>query len=124
MPRNRKHSKQRQHKNPESKGLIASITGMRLTLVIGVLIAILAFLLFRIGDAFWPAWMFDYRNPLSALVGFLAIFLALASPILVSANSDPRSLSGPGDYWIESGPNPESFSDSAGGDSGGDGGSE
>ena len=124
MSRNRKHSKQRQRKKPESKRLIVRTTRKRLTLVIGVLIIILAFLLFKIGNAFWPAWMLDYRNPLIALVGFLAIFLAFASPIIVSANSDPHSLSGPGDYWIESGPYPDSFSDSGGADGSGDGGSE
>lgn len=124
MPRNRKHSKQSQRKNPESKGLIARTTRKRLALVIGILVVILVFLFFKIGDVLWPAWMFDYRNPLIALVGFLAIFLAFASPIIVSVNSDPRPLSGPGDYWVETGPNPDSFSDSGGGDAGGDGGSE
>lgn len=95
-----------------------------MALAIGVLIIILAFLFFKIGDVFWPAWMLDYRNPFIALVGFLAIFLAFASPIIVSVNSDPRPLSGPGDYWVEAGPHPASFSDSGGGDAGGDGGDE
>ena len=92
--------------------------------MIGILIVILVFLFFKIGDVFWPVWMFDYRNPLIALTGFLAIFLSFASPIIVSANSDPRPLSGPGDSWVEAGPYPESFSDSGGEDGGDDGGSE
>jgi len=92
--------------------------------VIGVLGVILAFLFFKIGDVFWPTWLLDTRNPLIALVGFLSIFLAFASPIIVSVNSDPRPLSGPGDYWVETGPHPDSFSDSGGGDGGGDGDSE
>lgn|GEM_PF-2210931 len=125
MSRNRKHSKQKsQHKNPESKGLIVRTTRKRLALVIGVLGVILAFLFFKIGDVFWPTWLLDTRNPLIALVGFLSIFLAFASPIIVSVNSDPRPLSGPGDYWVETGPHPDSFSDSGGGDGGGDGDSE
>ncbi|MCG2784378.1 MAG: hypothetical protein L6461_04660 [Anaerolineae bacterium] len=95
-----------------------------MTLVIGVLIATLAFLFFKIGGIFWPAWMLGYRNPLIALTGFLAIFLAFASPIIVNANSDPRPLSGTGDYWIEAGPHPDSLSDSSGGDGGDDGGGE
>ena len=120
MPRNQKHSKQRRRKTLESKGLVVRTTRKRLTLVIGVLIVVLAFLFFKIGGIFWPTWMLAYRNPLIALAGFLAIFLAFASPIIVSANSDPRPLSGPGDYGIEAGLYPESFSDSDGDDGGGE----
>lgn len=121
MSRNPKHSKHRQRKNTENKGLIARITRKRLALVIGSMIAILAVLLFKIGDIFWPAWLFDLRAPLMALTAFLILFLLFAAPVIVGFSSDPRPLSGPGDYWIDAGPHSDSFFDSGGGDAGGDG---
>jgi hypothetical protein len=96
MSKNRKHLKQRHPKEPKSKKKIAQITKERLILVISILIAILAVLFFKAGNALWPTWMIEYRKLLIALILFPVIFLTLMSPVIIEANSDPRPLSGPG----------------------------
>jgi hypothetical protein len=65
-------------------------------LVIGMLIAILTVLILRIGGHFGPILLMDFRKPTIALISYIIIFLALISPIIVEAVSNPCPLSGPG----------------------------
>jgi hypothetical protein len=72
------------------------MTRRRLILVIGLLFGIVLLLAFKVGISFWPFWLVDYRTPIIASILFVALFLALLSPVIIEFNSDPRPLSGPG----------------------------
>jgi len=78
------------------KERIAKATRRGLIIVLSILIALLGFLLFKIGGNHWPAWMVDLRTLFMAIIGFLVIFISLMSPIMIEVNSNPRTLSGPG----------------------------
>ncbi len=71
-------------------------TKRRLILVIGVLAAVLALLIFRAGAAWWPAWLVNSRVLIMGILGFLVLFLGLLSPIIIEVSRNPRTLSGPG----------------------------
>lgn len=79
-----------------SKERIAKATRRGLIYVLATLIALLGFLLFKIGISHWPAWMLDLRTLFMAIITFLIIFVSLMSPIMIEVNSNPRTLSGPG----------------------------
>lgn len=91
MPRIRKH----RQKNKDREQ-IAETTRWRLYLSITFLSAICFFLLFRVGEGFWPLWVIDYRKQIMGVVLLILVFLTLLSPLIVEVNSNPRTLSGPG----------------------------
>ncbi len=97
MSTNRKHRKH-QHLNIfDSKKRSARITRRILVLSIGILLVILAGLIFKFLGSYWPAWLVENRTLFIGILAFLAIFLGLLSPLLVEVNRNFRSLSGPGD---------------------------
>ncbi len=87
---------QRRSKERESRNQIAQTVKQRLVLLISFLLAILLGMIFRVGEALWPLWMVEYRLRIVAILLLAVIFLILLSPIIVEANSNTRTLSGPG----------------------------
>ena len=86
----------RDHRDRRMAQRIAEKTKVYLVLTILLLISIALLLVFRIGEALWPAWMVAYRTQLIGfdLLGVLTVICLF--PIIVEANSKPRHLSGPG----------------------------
>ena len=99
----KKHRHSRKH---EDKKKIARITKRRLILVIGILAAVLALFIFRVGAAWWPVWLADYRMLIIGILAFLVIFLGLLSPIIMEVTGNPRTLSGPGKSPYQGGGEP------------------
>ena len=93
MPKIGKHRKDR-----EARERMALTVKKRLALLIAVLLAIVLILTFRVGNAWWPAWLSEYRVLLRGVLLFSVVLVFLLSPIIVEANSNPRTLSGPGKW--------------------------
>lgn len=79
-----------------SRKQIALTVKRRLALLGGGLILILLVLLLGIGEAWWPTWVAKHRTQVEGIIVLAVVVLALASPILVEASSNTRTLSGPG----------------------------
>ncbi len=88
--------KRKQHKVPEVKQRIARITKRRLAIFIAILAIILAFLIFKPGYDYWPAWLIASWGAIIAILGFATVLIIVMSQIIVVTESDPRPLSGPG----------------------------
>ena len=86
----------RRFKELESRNQIARTMKQRLVLVIVILLVILLVLIFRVGDVLWLGWMIAYRKQIIGLILFITLFLFFLSPIIIEANTNPRTLSGPG----------------------------
>ena len=71
-------------------------TKLRLGLALTLLFAPMTILIFRLGQAFWPTWLTDYRKLIIGILLVAVIFLALMSPVIIEESSNPRALSGPG----------------------------
>ena len=74
----------------------ARFVKQRLVFLISSLIAIIAILIFRVGQTLWPLWLVEYRSRIIALLLFALIFAILLSPIIIEFSRNPRALSGPG----------------------------
>jgi predicted RND superfamily exporter protein len=99
MFRHRKHLNHEhteEAEEPEDKKQIAKVTKRWLSLLISILTAILAFLSFRIGELWWPAWLSDCRGIFIGVILVILIFSTFMAPVIIEATSDPRPLSGPG----------------------------
>jgi hypothetical protein len=104
MTNKRRHLKQRITTALESRKRIARATKRWLIFVITLLAIFIMTLWFKVGEAWWPAWLIDYRKLFLALVVFLLITVSLMSPVIIEANSNPQPFSGPGknpytDHW-------------------------
>lgn len=75
---------------------IARAVKQRLILLISLLSATIIAMIFRLGEAWWPLWMVEYRSRIVALLLFALIFAILLSPIIIEYSKNPRALSGPG----------------------------
>ncbi|HEY9529337.1 MAG TPA: hypothetical protein VIR02_19760 [Anaerolineales bacterium] len=75
---------------------IARAVKLRLTILIGVLIAILLTLLLGIGEGSWPMWVLVHRSQIAGVLVLAVVVLILASPIIMEATINTRTLSGPG----------------------------
>jgi hypothetical protein len=83
-------------KNREARRQIARTVKRRLSLLIGLLTAILLVLVFKLADVWWPAWMIGHRTQIEGIILLVIILLLLLSPLIIEADSDPRPLDGPG----------------------------
>src|SRR5512133_2110092 len=88
--------KRRSLRDHEARKQFARTTKRRLALLIGCLSAILLLLLLGTGEAWWPGWMVEHRTQIEAVILFVMLCILLSSPIMIEADSNPRSLSGPG----------------------------
>jgi hypothetical protein len=96
MHGNRKHLKHEQPAEPENKKQIAKVTKRWLTLLTSILATALAFLSFKIGELWWPAWLSNCRGIFIGVLLVILIFSTFMAPVIIEFTSDPRPLSGPG----------------------------
>ena len=80
----------------DNKKRVAQTTKQILVSVLLILFMIILILALNIGDFLWPAWMVEYRTQIIGVVSFFTVCLIVLSPIIIEANSHPRTLSGPG----------------------------
>jgi hypothetical protein len=110
MPKNQRNLEK--HEDAENikkeRRLIARATKLGLVLIITFLVASLLILIFRAGEVFWPLWLVEHRTQVIGIELLITIPLILFSPIIIEANSNPRTLKGPGrdprfgDFWTKS----------------------
>ncbi len=86
----------RRLKIQKGKKRVPQTLKQKLSLVIAFLIVTIILLVFKVGNAYWPAWVLQYRTPISGTLSFFALFLIFFSPVILEVDSDPRALSGPG----------------------------
>lgn len=77
---------------------IAEKTIWAIVIVVLVLIIGLLLFVFRIGEATYPTWMIEYRNPIIGILLSIIFIVILSSPLIIEVNSNPRRLSGPGKH--------------------------
>ncbi|HLO33108.1 MAG TPA: hypothetical protein VK249_28435 [Anaerolineales bacterium] len=87
---------QKQVKDHEARKQIAQTVKRRLSVLIAFLIATLLALMFKVGEAVWPAWMIEHLTQIKGIILLAVIFLILLSPVIIETSSNPRALSGPG----------------------------
>jgi len=88
--------KRRNLRDYEARKQFARTTKRRLALLIAFLSTIVLALLLRVGETWWPAWMIEHQTQIVAGISFVMLCILLASPIVIEADSNPRTLSGPG----------------------------
>ncbi|MBK9926599.1 MAG: hypothetical protein IPP66_15090 [Anaerolineales bacterium] len=91
MPKAQKHPK-----NQISKQQIIQATKRKIFFFITTLLTVLLVLIFRIGEALWLTWIIQYRKPIIGIVSFITLYVFFSAPVVIEANSNPRTLSGPG----------------------------
>jgi hypothetical protein len=99
MPRNRQHRNQLKHQHQkvsEGKEHRTRAARWSLVLAIGILLLVLAALIFKFLGSSWPAWLIENRSLFIGILAFLTIFLGLMSPLIAEVIRNPRALSGPG----------------------------
>ncbi len=79
---------------------IARITRQWLVYTLAMMSVLMAILYSKVGEGLWPAWLIDWRNLIIAILVVALIFLTLMSPVIIEANSNPRTLTGPGRYSV------------------------
>ena len=84
------------------KKKIAQTTRRRLIVLISFLGAVLLILIFKVGEVYWSVWLIEHRRQAIGIVALLTTIITLSSPIIIEANSNTRTLKGPGkvpNYW-------------------------
>ena len=75
---------------------IAQMTSDRLALLILFFLVFILVLIFRVGENWWPVWAVQHRIQFMGVVILGELALSLSFPLLVEANSNTRTLTGPG----------------------------
>src|SRR5689334_7319142 len=75
---------------------IAQMTSDRLALFILFFFVFILVLIFRVGEGWWPVWAVQHRTQFMGVVLLGELALILSFPLLVEANSNTRTLTGPG----------------------------
>ena len=89
------------------KKKVAQTTRRRLIVLISFLGAVLLILIFKVGEVYWFVWLIEYRKQAIGIVALLTTVITLSSPIIIEANSNTRTLQGPGkdpkfgDFWTK-----------------------
>lgn len=98
MPKSERNLEEREEieKRKEEIKRIARITKFWLSIVIAFLSIILLGLIFRVGEVYWTVWLIEHRKPGIAGVLLLLVVVSLLSPVIIEANSNTRTLQGPG----------------------------
>lgn len=84
------------------KKKIAQTTRRRLIVLISFLGAVLLILIFKVGEVYWSVWLIEHRRQAIGIVALLTTIITLSSPVIIEANSNTRTLKGPGkvpNYW-------------------------
>lgn len=98
MPKSERNLEEREEvkKRKEEIKRIARITKFWLAIVITFLSIILLGLIFRVGEIYWTLWLVEHRKQGIGTVLLLLAVVSLLSPVIVEANSNTRTLKGPG----------------------------
>jgi hypothetical protein len=98
MPKSERNLEEREEveKRKEEIKKIARVTKFWLSIVIAFLSIILLALIFRVGEAYWALWLIEHRTLGIGVVLLLLVVVSLLSPVIIEANSNPRTLQGPG----------------------------
>jgi hypothetical protein len=110
MPKNQRNLEE--HEGAENmkkeRRLIARTTKLGLVLIIIFLLISILLIIFRVDEVFWPLWLVEHRTQAIGIGLLITIPIILCSPIIIEANSNPRTLKGPGrdprfgDFWTKS----------------------
>lgn len=87
---------QRTPKAPDERKRIARITKQWLVGLAALLATIALLFIFKVGQGLWPVWMIAHRTQIIGILLLILFVVILLSPVLIEANSNPRTLSGPG----------------------------
>ena len=104
MPKSERNLEERKLEetiNAEKKK-IAKTTRRRLIVLISFLGAVLLILIFKVGEVYWSVWLIEHRRQAIGIVALLTTIITLSSPVIIEANSNTRTLKGPGkvpNYW-------------------------
>jgi hypothetical protein len=109
MPKNQRNLEEHEEEEniKEERKLVAQTTKMVLVLIIIFLLTGLLILIFRVGEAFWSSWLVEHRTQAIGIGLLFTIPTILFSPVIIEANSNPRTLKGPGrdprfnDFWTK-----------------------
>jgi hypothetical protein len=98
MPKSERNLEERDEikKRKEEIKRVARITKFWLSIVIAFLSVILLALIFRIGEVYWTLWLVEHRKQGIGGVLLLLAVVSLLSPVIIEANSNTRTLQGPG----------------------------
>ena len=76
--------------------LLAQITQRRITFLFILLLAIILIFTLRVGEMWWTAWMTEHRTRIIGILILAELILGFSAPLVIEANSNPRTLTGPG----------------------------
>lgn len=104
MPKNQRNLEERELEETikAEKKQIAQTTKKRLIILISFLVVVLFILIFKVGEVYWFVWLIEYRKQAIGIVALLTTIITLSSPVIIEANSNTRTLKGPGkvpNYW-------------------------
>lgn len=68
----------------------------RLVFILSLLGLSAALLIFRVGEAWWPLWLADYRTRLIAVLAFAFIMVVASFPLMIESSKRPRNYPGLG----------------------------
>ncbi len=109
MPKNQRNLEEHEGEKTikEEKRLVARTIKLALVLIIIFLLASLLILIFKVGEVFWSSWLIEHRTQAIGIGLLITIPLILFSPVIIEANSNTRTLKGPGrdpkfgDFWTK-----------------------
>jgi hypothetical protein len=88
--------RRRTPKTSDERKRIARSTKQWLVGVITLLATLALIFIFKVGQVLWPVWMIDHQTQIIVILLLILLVVILLSPLLVEANSNTRTLSGPG----------------------------
>ena len=99
MPRKRNQTNNQIDKNEIiqiRRDEIARKTKQGIVLLLLFLSIPCAFLIFKIGESFYSAWLIENRAQSIGILLFAITIVSVSLPLIIEVNSNPRPLSGPG----------------------------
>lgn len=88
--------KRRTPKTPDERKRIARITKQWLVGLIAFLATLTLIFIFNVGQVIWPVWLIADRTQIISILLLILLVVILMSPVIIEANSNPHTLSGPG----------------------------
>lgn len=98
MPKSERNLEEREEVEIRKEKIkqVARATKFWLSIIIAFLSTILLLLIFRVGEVYWTLWLVEHRKQGIGAVLLLLVVVSLLSPIIIEANSNTRTLQGPG----------------------------
>ncbi len=76
--------------------LLAQITQRRIIFLFIFLLVIILIFALRVGEIWWATWMTEHRTRIIGILILAELILGFSAPTIIEANSNPRTLTGPG----------------------------